>query len=353
MRDPISWSFPIGKVYGITVRIHVLFPFIVITLLLRIFFMKEPAPAGTITDAAILMGLLFVAVLAHELGHCAGARYVEGDAQEILLWPLGGLAALDLPHRARAHFIAVAAGPAVNLLIAFLTGLVLLWVTDFSLRPPFNPLWSPLRPDASTLAKLYTWRGEEHAIDAWGTALLARVFWLNWVLFLVNVVVVGFPLDGGRLLQAALWPRFGFHQATMYAVFVGFATFVVVAGAAIIANEMFFALLAVLIYLACRQQYILLETGGEEALFGYDFSQGYSSLEGQAPAPRKRQPNILQRWRQKRNARKLQRELEQRESEERRMDQLLEKVQRDGLSALTEEERRFLKRVSDRYRNRQ
>ena len=34
------------------------------------------------------------------------------------------------------------------------------------------------------------------------------------------------------------------------------------------------------------------------------------------------------------------------------MDQLLEKIQRQGKAALTDEERRFLKRVSDRYRNR-
>jgi len=31
---------------------------------------------------------------------------------------------------------------------------------------------------------------------------------------------------------------------------------------------------------------------------------------------------------------------------------LLEKVQKLGMSALTDEERRFMKRVSDRYRNR-
>jgi len=48
----------------------------------------------------------------------------------------------------------------------------------------------------------------------------------------------------------------------------------------------------------------------------------------------------------------MQRETEQRESEERRMDELLEKVQREGLHALTEEERRFLTRVSAKYRNR-
>jgi len=31
-------------------------------------------------------------VLAHEYGHAFGARLVGGDCQEILMWPLGGLA---------------------------------------------------------------------------------------------------------------------------------------------------------------------------------------------------------------------------------------------------------------------
>ena len=53
---------------------------------------------------------------------------------------------------------------------------------------------------------------------------------------------------------------------------------------------------------------------------------------------------------QRRAARKAQREVELREAEDRRMDELLEKVQRDGLQSLTEEERRFLTRVSARYR---
>ena len=111
--------------------------------------------------------------------------------------------------------------------------------------------------------------------------------------------------------------------------------------------------LAAFIYFSCRNQWIILETGGEEGLFGYDFSQGYTSLERDQPAPAAPpKPGWLERWRQKRAARKLQREMERREAEERRMDELLEKISSQGMTALTDEERRFMKRVSDRYRNR-
>jgi hypothetical protein len=111
-------------------------------------------------------------------------------------------------------------------------------------------------------------------------------------------------------------------------------------------------MLGLFILFTCVQQWIILETGGEDSLFGYDFSQGYTSLEPRERPQRRRRPNALQRWLQRRAARKLQRELEQREAEERRMDELLEKVQREGLGALNEEERRFLTRVSAKYRNR-
>jgi hypothetical protein len=102
-------------------------------------------------------------------------------------------------------------------------------------------------------------------------------------------------------------------------------------------------------------QWIMLEGGGDDSLLGYDFSQGYTSLERDQPVPRRRRrrPSFWQRWWQRRAARKLQRQQEQRQAEERRMDELLQKVQQKGLQSLSDEERRFLKRVSDKYRNRQ
>jgi stage IV sporulation protein FB len=123
----------------------------------------------------------------------------------------------------------------------------------------------------------------------------------------------------------------------------------------IVANEAMWLMLAVFIYVTCRQKWFVLETGGEEPMFGYDFSQGYTSLERDQPAaapPRRKRPNFVQRWLQRRAQRKAQRQQETREAEARRMDELLEKVQQHGLQALTDEEHRFLTRVSARYRNR-
>jgi Zn-dependent protease len=353
MRDPLSISFPLGRVFGITVRIHVLFPLVVFGLILRVAFHKDPVPPpGTVTDAWILAGILLISVLAHEFGHCAGARLVNGDAHEVVIWPLGGLAAIDVPHQPRAHFLAAGAGPAVNVVICLLAALGLGWLSGWSASPPLNPLWYPYR-DTQYLSELTRWDGQPYPVSTWGMTLLARSFWLNWVLLLLNLLPA-FPLDGGRMAQALAWPRLGFRSSMLLAIYMGFITVLVVAIVAIAWNEVLTLCLAFFIFASNRQQLILLETGGEESVFGYDFSQGYTSLEGgHAPPRRRRRPGFWQRWLQARATRRMQRDLERRESEDRRMDELLEKVNRVGTQGLTEEERRFLKRVSDRYRNRQ
>lgn len=339
MRDPLTWSFPLGRLFGIIVRVHMLFPIFALGMILRAGF-HEKAAAGDWVIACGLMGLMLVSVLLHEFGHCFGARLVDGDANEVLLWPLGGLAHVDVPNTPRANFITTAAGPLVNLLLCAAAGIAL---RSFALRIPFNPLWDPYA--AFNDPDMLPWQ-------KW----LERFFWINWILFLFNICIVGFPLDAGRLLQCILWPRLGYRQATVVAIYFGFIFSLLLAICALVDtnNGILFLMLALFIYVTCRQQFIVLEHGGEDSVFGYDFSQGYTSLERDQPPPRqRRRQSFLQRWLQRRRAVKMQRDLEQREADERRMDELLEKVQREGLQALSDEERRFLTRVSAKFRNRQ
>jgi Zn-dependent protease len=348
MRDPLTWSLPLGTIFGITIRVHVLFPVVALGLVLRVAFKDSQPGEGLWITACGLIGILFVSVLLHEFGHCFGARLMDGDAHEILMWPLGGLAYVEVPHTPRANFVSTACGPLVNILLCVAAGGVLSY---FQIRPPFNPWWNPYNGEN------VHWDGTAVVLVPW-QMWVARFFWLNWFLALLNLVLLGFPLDGGRLFQCILWPRFGFRQATLAAVFAGFITALIV-GVYSIVNErdgVMALFLALFIYVTCRQQWLILEHGGEDSVFGYDFSQGYTSLERDQPpptTPRRRRPTFWQRWLQRRAAQKLQREMAQREAEERRMDELLEKVQREGLQALTDEERRFLTRVSAKYRNRQ
>src|SRR5262249_22769029 len=120
-------SFPLGTLFRIRIRIHA-------TLIL--FFVFELLTSGgpnsygfvrTLTSEVVL----FTIILLHEFGHGFGARALKGDADEILLWPLGGLAYAQPPHRPWPTFFTVAAGPLVNVAICVVTGSALALMGHF------------------------------------------------------------------------------------------------------------------------------------------------------------------------------------------------------------------------------
>jgi Zn-dependent protease len=389
MRDPLTWSFPLGRMFGIRVNVHVLLPVVLIALVGRVTLGKDAVV--TWQEALVMCGLLLLSVLLHEFGHCFAARSVDGDATEVLLWPLGGLATCDVPHSPRANLITALGGPAADLGLCIAAAGALLFA---GLVPPLNPLdgMSAFEPrmydfrngngiwrqggvsnyqqpaEAAARAKEPASGGATPAAAQVAPAatpsgsaglllwqvLAGQLFWINWMLFVFNMVLVGFPFDAGRVLQCILWARTDYRQGTSAACYAGFVVMLLLGIYGLMMNEVLAIALCWFVYQNCKQQLIVLETGGEDAPFGYDFSQGYTSLEGGQPAPattpRRRRLNWFQRWLQKRAAQKARREQEAREAEERRMDELLQKVQRQGIHSLSDEERRFLTRVSARYR---
>lgn len=350
MRDPFTWSFPIGTLFGITVRVSFLVPLLMFGFVFRAHWY---APSTWLwLDALQIVLLAFLSIVLHELGHSFAARWVGGDSNEILLWPLGGLARCEIPHHPRAHFIVAAAGPAVNAGLCFLCAILLATVTDPPLRPNFNPIDYPPVRDALGLVTLATWSGDLVPSQHLAVLLAAQLFYVNYLFFLLNVLLVGIPLDGGRMMQAILWPLLDYRRATLYAIFSGFGIMILLLLLAFAFNEVMLPVLAWYIYNSCKQEWLMLEGGGEDSPYG-DFSAGYTSLERDEPKapPRRKKLNFIQRWLQQRAARRMQAEIERQEAEDRRMDELLEKIQLSGKQSLTDEEQRFLKRVSDRYRN--
>jgi Zn-dependent protease len=350
MRDPLTWSFPIGRFFGITVRVHLLFLFFTIGMVARGLTAKE----NYALEALAMQAILFISVLLHEFGHCFAARQVDGDASEILMWPLGGLASVDVPNTWRANLITVVGGPLVNVILCVASTSAL---AVYGLVPPINPLWDPI-PSEQVLRSFGGGTIELNAV----ALFFARLFWVNWILFWFNILLVGFPLDGGRILQCLLWRYVGFRRATLAAIFSGWIVALLLALGVVVffkawddASLLMLFFLALFMYATCKQEFMLLEGRmNDESVFGYDFSQGYTSLEKeqQAPAPRRRRPNFWQRWLQRRADRRRQRDEEERVHEEARLDELLAKVRANGTQSLTEEEKRFLNRVSAKLRNR-
>src|SRR5712664_577380 len=60
---------------------------------------------------------LFLIVMLHEFGHALACRQVGGVADQIVLWPLGGVAYVDPPPRPGATLWSIAAGPLVNVVL--------------------------------------------------------------------------------------------------------------------------------------------------------------------------------------------------------------------------------------------
>src|SRR5258708_6517885 len=89
--NPLIWllsgSVPLFTAFGIRVRAHAS---LILTVALVLLF--GLGQGFTWQDRVQSMSILFVIILLHEFGHCFAARWVGGDAEEILMHPLGGLA---------------------------------------------------------------------------------------------------------------------------------------------------------------------------------------------------------------------------------------------------------------------
>ena len=99
-RGPFHAALPLGSWFGVRVLLSVWFPIIAI-----IFWWKFQFQLGT-----LLTVLLLGSVLLHELFHAFAARWTGGTADEILLWPAGGLVNARPEQSFRSEFLTAAAG---------------------------------------------------------------------------------------------------------------------------------------------------------------------------------------------------------------------------------------------------
>jgi hypothetical protein len=90
----------------------------------------------------------------------------------------------------------------------------------------------------------------------------------------------------------------------------------------------------------------------DDDLFGYDFSEGYTSLEESSPRSRRWPTGPLRRWLRQRRELKQRRLRDTEAAEERQFDEVLVRINQQGMDSLTPEERELLHRVSARYRDR-
>jgi stage IV sporulation protein FB len=346
MTDPLTWSLNLGRWAGTLVRIH-----LVMGLYLGLVLLEAALDKGhPVLQAAGWLLMLAAALALHELGHAAMAARLAFDQEEVRIWPLGSLVGPSPTTVARQPegLLVIAAGPITNLAFALVTYIGLNFA---GAQPVFNPFGST----AGGAPFLADGKPAPPFVAEWWVGWFG---YLNWVLFLANLIPAP-PFDGGRFVRGALAVgqkdgALGIWLARGCALVLFLAGLIRVMFIRNGGSGLTLISLALLIEFMVRLEARMLEEGGyyDDGLFGYDFSQGYTSLEAGAPKVRPYRESALRRWRRRRSELRRQRREAKEAAEDRRMDEILEKLHREGRAALTDEEQRFLIRVSVKIRNR-
>jgi stage IV sporulation protein FB len=219
----MRWSLNIGTIAGTAVRVHITF------LLFLVWIFAADYASGGPDEAwrgLLFMVLLFGCVLAHEFGHIFTARAFGVATPDVTLLPIGGVARLErIPEEPRQEFLIAIAGPAVNVVIAL--ALIVL---------------AGARLDLGALS------GVENA----HISMVDRLAIVNLFLALFNMIPA-FPMDGGRVLRAALAIRMGHTHATEAAAAVGQVVAFLLGFIGLFFNPMLI-FIAVFVYLAASSE---------------------------------------------------------------------------------------------------
>ena len=165
---------------------------------------------------------LFAVVLLHEYGHALACRQVGGNADHIVLWPLGGVAYVDPPPRPGATLWSIAAGPLVNVVLLVIITIVGVSVRNLGLWTAFPNLH----------------------------ALMRALWYINFGLLIFNLLPID-PLDGGQILRSLLWFVLGRARSLMAATIVGFVGVLGLVFLAAYIHSGWFAILSVFILMNC------------------------------------------------------------------------------------------------------
>ena len=189
----------LGRVFGIQIGLHYTWLLIalLVTFSLASHFHSTNAQWGALViwTSAILTGVLFfTSIIAHELAHASVAKSRGLSVRSITLFAFGGVAQIEREATdAKTEFRVGIAGPITSVLIGALC-----------LALAYTAGWTPASPPASPLLAMLTWLG-----------------YINIMLAVFNMIP-GVPLDGGRVLKAAIWWVSGdAHRATKLAARIG------------------------------------------------------------------------------------------------------------------------------------
>ncbi|MBC5775777.1 site-2 protease family protein [Pontibacter sp. KCTC 32443] len=189
----MKWSLTLGRVAGIKILVHWTF-----VLLLGWVAFTEAQRGNDLNTILLAIGFIlsvFFCVVLHELGHALTAKRYGIKTRMITLLPIGGVASLEqMPENPKQELLIALAGPAVNVVIAFI-----LWIA---------------------LPALQSVPSDEFFMRITPANFLYLLLFVNVMLVLFNAIPA-FPMDGGRVLRALLAFKLGRVRATQIASNLG------------------------------------------------------------------------------------------------------------------------------------
>jgi Zn-dependent protease len=198
----------LGRIFGIEIAIDTSWVFIALLMgwsLASAFSRWHPdwSRATAIATAIVATVLFFVSVVLHELAHSLVGRQFGIPVDRITLFLFGGVSSFERePPGALAEFVTAAVGPLTSIVL----GVFLTVIGSLAIRLPADVIREPVA-DLSSLSPAHS-----------------LLLWLGPINVVVGVfnLMPGFPLDGGRMLRAAIWGLTkNLHAATWWASAVG------------------------------------------------------------------------------------------------------------------------------------
>lgn len=327
-QSPLILGFSLGRYFGVTVRMSVWFFALIFILCWRL-----PLSLGVWVSL-----ILFLSILLHEFAHVFGARATGGHGDEVLLWPLGGLAFVSPAGNFRSEFWTTAAGPLSNLVLCLVSLPAVLSAGVFwdSLHPIMLP------PVDLNLTQIPTFLN----------GFFVLVFALNLKLFVLNLLPIH-PLDGGQLAFSIAKLHWDRSTARIGSLFLGMVVCLILALGGLLTESVdvvFLSFLLLTFGLQAHMNAVFVQQFGDVGFAYGPSEEDEYGLFAEEPEP---QPTLIERWRQRRTARRREREAVQRAETSRKVDALLEKINQQGIDSLSDAEKKFLQQASSRYKTKQ
>ena len=192
----LSWSWTFGRIRGVDIRFH----FSMLFSIPIAYYLFQPINLRETVVALFWVFGFLICIFLHEFGHMLAAQLVGVEVKSIVIWLLGGFTNLSRKAEKPVHHLVIsAAGPLVNMFLAFLCVLFYI-ILSFVLLPSFQNVEQFL----------------------WIQTIVNLLFSLtivNLVLVVFNILPI-YPLDGGNILHSIMEIFFGKSNADLITLII-------------------------------------------------------------------------------------------------------------------------------------